>query len=92
MKIKIILVFLTILMLYPLTAGEMLIDHPFSMGQLSTQVFLQDSDGFLWIGSIGGLFKYDGYNLIRFDSVPDSLSNVRINRLIADIENHISAK
>src|SRR5690606_4847726 len=33
----------------------------------------QDSDGFIWIGTKGGLFRHDGYEMISFETlVPDS--------------------
>ena len=36
--------------------------------------FLRDKDGFLWIGSVSGLFRYDGYELKSYKAGPDSLS------------------
>src|SRR4030042_1921397 len=37
--------------------------------------FLQDSNGFLWIGSQEGLARYDGYNLKFYTHIPfDSTS------------------
>ncbi|RAV28108.1 hybrid sensor histidine kinase/response regulator transcription factor [Sinomicrobium soli] len=33
----------------------------------------QDSDGFIWIGTDGGLFRHDGYEMVSFETiVPDS--------------------
>lgn len=29
---------------------------------------IRDSDGFLWIGSVSGIFRYDGYELKKYES------------------------
>lgn len=47
----------------------------------------QDSDGFLWFGTIDGLNKYDGYQFEVYKSVlddPTSISNNRINAIVED--------
>ena len=47
----------------------------------------QDSKGFLWIGTEGGLFRYDGYKFKVFQNKPEnpySLSNNNIHALYAD--------
>jgi ligand-binding sensor domain-containing protein/signal transduction histidine kinase len=49
--------------------------------------FLQDSNGFLWIGSQEGLVRYDGYNLKFYSHIPfdsTSLSNNWITEIKED--------
>ncbi|MCG8548883.1 MAG: hypothetical protein MI799_00615, partial [Desulfobacterales bacterium] len=35
----------------------------------------QDQDGFIWVGTPEGIVRWDGYEMKRFASGPDSLSN-----------------
>ncbi len=63
-------------------------DHVFDLGAPAGQTFLQDSHGFLWIGSEGaGLFRYDGYELRHYGPGPEGLSNGNIWRITADVLN-----
>ena len=55
------------------------IGNPGDLAQNTVNALLQDRDGFLWIGTQGGLHRYDGYEFLRFqhragdaDSLPDS--------------------
>ncbi len=59
-------------------------EHVFDLGAPGLQVFHQDRHGFLWIGSRGGLFRYDGYELKRYDAGPGQLSNGYIYGLVED--------
>jgi len=57
----------------------------FSLNTSSYGGLLKDSDGFLWIGSIGkGVFRYDGHELINFTADPDRLSGAMINGIVED--------
>lgn len=64
------------------------------MSQTSVQCLMQDSKGFLWIGTQDGLNKYDGYSFIRYKNDPsdtNSLSNNYIHCIYEDNENNIWA-
>ncbi|MBC9798530.1 ligand-binding sensor domain-containing protein, partial [Sinomicrobium weinanense] len=36
----------------------------------------EDSEGFLWIGTNGGLFRYDGYELLNFENIVRDTNNI----------------
>ena len=46
----------------------------------------QDSSGFLWIGTSDGLYRHDGYGLLRFDHRPDDPSTISASRIRALFE------
>ncbi|NOX19262.1 MAG: hypothetical protein GXO87_13395 [Chlorobi bacterium] len=62
---------------------------PFDKG-ISPKVVLciiQDSKGFMWFGTLNGLYKYDGYNFTVYKNEPDnphSLSDDNISSLFED--------
>lgn len=63
-------------------------DHVFDMGAPGSQAFLQDNDGFLWVGSEGGgLFRWDGYTLRNYGIGPEKLSGSSVFKIVADLEN-----
>ncbi len=75
------------LLALPLHAEEpaMKFDHVLNLNSRHSQVTLQDQEGFLWFGTAGGgLFRYDGYELKRYGSGPDQLSNGFIYGLVED--------
>ena len=41
--------------------------------------FLQDSNGFLWVGSQEGLARYDGYNLKFYTNIPFDSTSISNN-------------
>jgi ligand-binding sensor domain-containing protein len=51
---------------------------------------LEDSRGFLWVGTYGGLNKYDGYNLTTYKNTIDKdfLVSNRV-RTLAEYDNNI---
>ncbi|MCC4211254.1 hybrid sensor histidine kinase/response regulator transcription factor [Leeuwenhoekiella parthenopeia] len=52
---------------------------------------IKDENGFIWIGTYGGLNKYDGYNLRLFTNNVNTLSKAYINRIsdLARINEHL---
>lgn len=53
---------------------------------------LQDSDGFIWIATKGGLYKYDGYDIREYRSNlynPELLSDNWVSALAEDRQKHL---
>jgi PAS domain S-box-containing protein len=48
-------------------------EYPIDVG-FQISAFIRDQDGLFWIGSNGGLIRYDGYDLKFYKKGPDSLS------------------
>jgi PAS domain S-box-containing protein len=68
-------------------ASEFTFDHVVDLGVPGGQTFVQDNDGFLWIGSDGGgLFRYDGYELKNYGP-GEGLSNGTVWRIVEDRRN-----
>ena len=62
------------------------------LSQINVNCIIQDSRGFMWIGTRNGLNRYDGYKFIvyRNDSKDDhSLSNNMINDLAEDADGNV---
>ncbi|MFO7615544.1 MAG: two-component regulator propeller domain-containing protein [Bacteroidales bacterium] len=58
------------------------------LSQNSIHSLMQDSKGFMWIGTWDGLNFYDGYEFIVYNS-ESGLSNTTINALLEDVEKNI---
>jgi ligand-binding sensor domain-containing protein len=58
------------------------------LSQNSIYCLMEDSRGFIWIGTWDGLNKYDGYDFIVYNTT-NGLSNPTINSLIEDEEKNI---
>lgn len=58
------------------------------LSQNSVYCLLQDSKGFMWIGTWDGLNKYDGYKFVVYNR-ESGLSNTTINALLEDDEKNI---
>ncbi len=92
---KIIIVVVTSLWLLGYTTTSILakgkhlqFDHVLDLGFETTQAFLQDNDGFLWIGTAGGgLFRHDGYDLKNYGIGQERLLNGNVIKIVADREN-----
>jgi signal transduction histidine kinase/ligand-binding sensor domain-containing protein/DNA-binding response OmpR family regulator len=57
------------------------------ISQSEVYSFLEDSRGFVWIGTVDGLNRYDGYNIEIFNTSkndPNSLSNNTVRSLAED--------
>jgi len=57
------------------------------ISQSEIYTFLEDSRGFMWIGTVDGLNQYDGYNITIYNtdkSNPNSISNNTIRSLAED--------
>ncbi len=66
---------------------EVTIDDGLSQGYISC--ILQDSEGFMWFGTLGGLNRYDGYDFKVYQHQPgksNSLSGNNISALYEDSE------
>src|SRR5579871_5993969 len=53
---------------------------PQGLGNLATLCMLQDSTGYLWIGTQHGLYRYDGAHFLAFE-MRDGLPSARIESL-----------
>ncbi|MDM8565560.1 two-component regulator propeller domain-containing protein [Candidatus Halobeggiatoa sp. HSG11] len=47
-------------------------------------MFMQDSDGFFWIGGNNGLHKYDGYTFKHYTAGPDSVAGNDVGAIYED--------
>ncbi len=47
----------------------------------------QDSRGFMWFGTQGGLFRYNGYEFTEFSYNPKDTSSLSVNRVLVIYEN-----
>ena len=62
------------------------------LSQHDVSCIIQDSYGFIWIGTYDGLNRYDGYNIENFSSLtnnPESLSGNRITCLFEDSQKRL---
>lgn len=62
------------------------------LSQTTVNCLVQDSRGFLWIGTQDGINKFDGYGFTTFKNDPNdtlSISNNYINTIIEDNEGNI---
>lgn len=58
--------------------------HVTSKAHLSkghVNVITQDKEGFIWYGSWGGLFRYDGYELLSYRPHPNDLDCIKARRV-----------
>ncbi|MBL7807383.1 MAG: response regulator, partial [Saprospiraceae bacterium] len=46
---------------------------------LKTTALFQDSYGFVWLGTQGGLFRYEGYRFVQYENIPGDQSSLPSN-------------
>ncbi|MEO8399293.1 MAG: two-component regulator propeller domain-containing protein [Ignavibacteriaceae bacterium] len=94
-KIFIIILFLSSIVSILPQKQELKFDHfSFSEGlsQSTVQTILQDTDGFLWIGSRDGLNRFDGYKFYTYqfdEEDSNSISDNFIRTLFEDRDRNI---
>ncbi len=49
------------------------------LSESSVNCIAQDSSGFLWFGTQDGLNRYDGYNFVTYEPIPDDSSSISNN-------------
>lgn len=54
--------------------------------QHDVSCFLQDSFGFIWIGTYDGLNRYDGFNVLNFTHKTDDIESLSSNRILCLFE------
>ena len=62
------------------------------LSQSTVFAMMQDTQGYLWFGTIEGLNRYDGYNFRIYVNSPDdstSISDDLISTIFEDSENNI---
>ena len=58
------------------------------LAQSQIRAICQDEDGYLWIGTLGGISKFDGLNFENF-STDDGLLNNQINSIFNDSKGNV---
>jgi ligand-binding sensor domain-containing protein/serine phosphatase RsbU (regulator of sigma subunit) len=101
MRIRLIILFLSGVGIFPIFhiansyAQVLDVDHftiEDGMSQTSVNCIIQDSQGFLWVGTQDGLNKFDGYSFRVFKNEPsdtNSLSNNFINCIYEDLDGNL---
>ena len=56
------------------------------LSQSTVQCMMQDSSGFIWIGTEDGLNKYDGYDFVTYKTDPDNPNSLSTNFIRAIIQ------
>lgn len=60
----------------------------YDLAQNSVQALLQDRDGLIWIGTQGGLHRYDGYRFELMQQDPEAAGSLPDNLVTALAEDH----
>ncbi|HPR30882.1 MAG TPA: two-component regulator propeller domain-containing protein [Prolixibacteraceae bacterium] len=59
-----------------------------SLPEGAVNCLAQDDDGFLWIGTWKGLYRYDGYDVLNFTSINPAFNAMKIEEMIIH-DNHL---
>jgi ligand-binding sensor domain-containing protein/signal transduction histidine kinase len=59
------------------------IDHKDGLSNNSVTSILMDQQGFIWIGTYGGLNRYDGYKIRQYRTEPDQPNSIPSNTIRA---------
>jgi signal transduction histidine kinase/ligand-binding sensor domain-containing protein/CheY-like chemotaxis protein len=78
----VILLFMTMSAHHTRSSVDIRFDKIETSFQINT--FIQDRDGFVWLGATNGLYKYDGYTFKRYTATSDSLVGNYISTLYED--------
>lgn len=88
--LKKIILFLLVFLPGFYTLGEELFFKSLTVNDGLTQhdvsCFLQDSFGFIWIGTYDGLNRYDGFNVLNFSHKTDEIESLSSNRILCLFE------
>ena len=66
--------------------NDMKFDHAIKIGSACTSAVIQNRDGLIWIGSLTGLIKYDGYKLKYYTSSNSTISGEYLTSILEDDE------
>jgi ligand-binding sensor domain-containing protein len=62
------------------------------LANVSVYALLQDSQGFIWVGTQGGLSRFDGYSCVNYYNDPSDITTLKdnfINCILDDKDEHI---
>ncbi len=84
-KIALLIVYINLVLCIDLQArNDIKFDHATKIDSACTSTIIQDRDGFIWIGSLTGLIKYNGYELKYYTSGNSTISGAYITSILED--------
>jgi streptogramin lyase len=60
-----------------------------AVSSLTVREICQDRDGFMWIGSTSGLYRYDGYQLTSFTHDPNDSLSISGNHILEIVQDSL---
>lgn len=87
------LIFILLMIVNNLTIGQshIKVNHIFlSKKESENKVYsiIQDSKGFMWFGTVSGLFKYDGYKFYQYLNDPKDSTSISNNYVLSLLEDN----
>ncbi len=70
----------------PIRFSHITTDH--GLSESNVLCMIQDSEGFIWVGTYDGLNKYDGHRMIVYRNQPGDLSSLSDNNIRSIYEDH----